>query len=228
MCNQKAIIFVAKYLDKKEVKGKSILEVGSADINGNLRSLIAHWKPEDYLGTDIEKSINVDMICKAESLANTFGENAFDIVICVDVLEHIQNWREAINNIKKVCKENGIIIISVPDKGLEYHGYPFDFWRYSTKDLEKIFSDCIVENVEQNFNNRIKKTVGSMIRVRKPKKFVERDLSEIKLYSILTEKKQKDITDEDFKTFKYKWLILRKEAKKRFFEIGKKFYYMVH
>ena len=42
------------------------------------------------------------------------GEEVFDTVICLDVLEHIENDDDAIDNLKYVLKKKGRMIITVP------------------------------------------------------------------------------------------------------------------
>ncbi|MDD4994894.1 MAG: class I SAM-dependent methyltransferase [Patescibacteria group bacterium] len=43
-----------------------------------------------------------------------FPDNFFDVVICLDVLEHVSDDNKAISELKRVVKKEGIIIIFVP------------------------------------------------------------------------------------------------------------------
>jgi 2-polyprenyl-3-methyl-5-hydroxy-6-metoxy-1,4-benzoquinol methylase len=52
--------------------------------------------------------------CVAEKMP--FKKNFFDIIVCTDVLEHVQNPLQVINEIKRVCKENGIVFVSFPNE----------------------------------------------------------------------------------------------------------------
>ncbi|MEQ8994940.1 MAG: hypothetical protein RID53_00355 [Coleofasciculus sp. B1-GNL1-01] len=56
------ILFVDKNLDKSEIRGKRIIDVGSYDFNGSIRPLIESWKPAEYIGVDnkIERFTNND------------------------------------------------------------------------------------------------------------------------------------------------------------------------
>ncbi|MBN1645142.1 class I SAM-dependent methyltransferase [Candidatus Woesearchaeota archaeon] len=45
-----------------------------------------------------------------------FKDNFFDIVICSDVLEHIPRYRLAIEELKRVTKKNGFLIITFPNE----------------------------------------------------------------------------------------------------------------
>jgi SAM-dependent methyltransferase len=44
-----------------------------------------------------------------------FQEETFDIIMCNDVLEHLENPRIALGNIKKVLKKDGILYINTPN-----------------------------------------------------------------------------------------------------------------
>lgn len=44
-----------------------------------------------------------------------FTENFFDIVICNDVIEHLENPRAALENIKRVLKTGGVLYITTPN-----------------------------------------------------------------------------------------------------------------
>ena len=133
------IAFTVNNLNRKEVEGTNVLEVGSYNVNGSIRPVIEMRNPNRYIGVDFQEGPGVDEICTAGDLVKKFGKNSFDIVISSDTLEHILDWRDAISNIKRVCKTGGILIISVPSIGFPYHSYPHDYWRFEVKDLEVIF-----------------------------------------------------------------------------------------
>ena len=177
MCSPEGIIFGALNLSEKEVKGKRIIEIGSRNVNGSVREILESYKPSEYIGVDIIRGDKVDMICRAENLVKKFGKNSFDIVISTELLEHTENWKSVISNIKNICKPNGIILITTCAIGFPYHPYPDDFWRYNNKDIQKIFSDCKIEKQETK-----RQTV--MLKARKPLGFIENDLSDYNLYSI--------------------------------------------
>lgn len=53
MCNSCCIEFGVKNLEKNEVEGKRVIEVGSLNVNGGLRSCIESLNPAKYIGVDI-------------------------------------------------------------------------------------------------------------------------------------------------------------------------------
>jgi len=184
MCHVGCIVFAVLNLDVSEVKGKRVIEIGSLDVNGSLRPIILDWQPSEYIGVDISKGKGVDVICNAENLEKMFGRESFDVVISTEMLEHVKNWRKVISNIKKICKPNGIILITTVSYGFPYHGYPYDYWRYEVSDMKNIFADCIIQKLEAS---RDVKAV--FIKAKKPNCFVEHELSNYKLYSITANKR---------------------------------------
>lgn len=181
MCNKACIDFGRASFKESDVKGKSVIEVGSLDVNGSLRPFIESFGPSGYVGVDIVPGRGVDRICKAEDLIDAFGRESFDVVICTELLEHVKDWREAIHNLKQILRPGGKLLITTRSKGFEYHGYPFDFWRYEISDMNLIFSDFEIEALTSDPGGE----PGVFLSARKPANFAERDLIGIRLYSVL-------------------------------------------
>ena len=53
-------------------------------------------------------------LAAADALALPFAGQAFDVVICSEVLEHIPNHRRAVREIVRVLKPGGTLVVSVP------------------------------------------------------------------------------------------------------------------
>jgi SAM-dependent methyltransferase len=198
ICNTECIIFAARSLTSEEIRGKRIIEIGSKDVNGGLRSILEAWGSQEYIGTDIVEGPGVDVICDGENLVARFGENSFDVVVSTEVLEHVRNWRKVISNMKRLCKPGGIVLITTRSIGFPYHSYPHDFWRFELADIREIFSDCEIRKLEKESTG-----LGVYAKVRKPEMFVERDLLPISLHSIVVNRRVEDITVDDFQNFYY-------------------------
>jgi hypothetical protein len=67
------------------------------------------------------------------------------------MLEHIENWKLAVKTIKESCKMDGLIILSTRGPGMGYHGYPFDYWRFTKQDIERIFRDYKILNLIEDW-----------------------------------------------------------------------------
>ena len=102
MCTPSCLDWGKRNLTEEEVRGKRVIEVGSYDVNGSLRSIVESLGSAEYIGADIRNGPGVDVMCPAENLAERFGKGSFDIVISTCTLEHIRDWKLAISNIKNV------------------------------------------------------------------------------------------------------------------------------
>ncbi len=176
------------------------------DVNGSVRPRIESYKPGEYIGVDIVPGRRVDVICDATKIVEKFGPDSFDIVISTELIEHIRDWRSAIHNIKAVCKPGGTILITTRSFGFQYHGYPYDFWRYEPEDMSRIFGDCVIEKIERDPDR------GVFIKAIKPERFIERDLSDYALYSIIAGKRVKrlEVWREEV------WKFLHRMSRRRF------------
>jgi SAM-dependent methyltransferase len=211
MCHASCIVFGAIHLDKEEVKGKRILEVGSHDINGSLRPIMESRGAAEYVGVDTVEGRGVDVICDAKDLVERFGKGSFDIVISTEMLEHVRDWRGTISNIKNVCKPGGTILITTRSGGFYYHPCPRDFWRYEREDMKGIFSDCEIVILEKD-----SLVPGVFIKAKKPRNFIENDLSGHELYSIITGRRVKEISDNDFNSLHFHMNEIRTRLRRAF------------
>jgi SAM-dependent methyltransferase len=143
MCNNSCIEFYQRVIKPNEVSGKKILEVGSANLNGGLRSYLENLSPIEYIGVDIQEAPGVDIVLRAEDLVKHFGENKFDFVVSTEVLEHIADWITVINNLKKIVSPNGVILLTTRSIGFPYHGFPNDYWRFEVKDMQRVFIKAV-------------------------------------------------------------------------------------
>ncbi len=198
MCHVSCIVFGVLNLREEDIKGKKVIEIGSYDVNGSLRSIIESLQPAEYMGVDILEGPCVDEVCGVEDLLERFDEESYDLVISTEVIEHVGDWQKAISNIKKVCKENGIIFLTTRSYGFPYHPTPTDYWRFEKEDMEKIFSDFEILNLDHD-----REFPGVLIKVRKPEGFREEDLSNHELYSMILDKRTDKITDKHYKNLHF-------------------------
>jgi len=50
-----------------------------------------------------------------------FGEEEFDIVLCLEVLEHLKDPRRHLRKMREVVKKDGVVLISLPNENTLYH-----------------------------------------------------------------------------------------------------------
>jgi predicted SAM-dependent methyltransferase len=153
-------------------KDRSILEVGSYNVNGSFRSFLDC--AGSYIGVDITPGPGVDQICNIHDLVSSFGENSFDMVICTEVLEHVEDVLGAINQLKMVSKD--YVVITVPSTGFPRHNYPSDFWRLTRKDFEYLFSDMVF-SIDEVIYDQSMQGIFMVAFKSKLKSFVMKDIS---------------------------------------------------
>lgn len=168
----------ASALDQ-EIRGRKIIEVGSLDVNGSPRGLITALRPEIYIGVDCCLGPCVDVVCKADDLVKTFGEESFDVLISTEMLEHVEDWRAIINQLKRVVKKEGLFILTTRSPGFPYHPYPIDKWRYTKDDFRAIFKDLEILELKDDHL-----AAGVFLKARKPKDYVEADLTGIEVHVV--------------------------------------------
>ena len=204
MCNRSCIEFAQRIINREEIQGKSVLEVGSLNINGSLRPLVEAYNPYSYIGIDILTGPGVDEICDSNEICMRFGHEKFDYIIATELIEHVRSWKITISNFKHALKSNGSILITTRSKGFPFHGYPYDYWRYEINDMESIFSDFHIEAIETDTL-----APGLLMKARKPPDFIEVNITEYHLYSIIKGKRTLRITDFDIGLFKIQYTIKR-------------------
>ena len=144
------INFVRRNLSRAEKNAASVLDVGSYDVNGSMRTEFG--SAAEYLGIDVRSGPNVDLRidlaggpvlppCEYPLLSGWKRQRPWDIVLCLNTLEHARDWRGLVNGIKSVCRPGGVILLTVPSPGYPIHEEP-DYWRFTTEDVRKMFSEC--------------------------------------------------------------------------------------
>ena len=117
---------------KKYLKGSVILDLGAgrcyysqwlSEYNPLLRIIAVDW-------IDIGEPLaqNIEYLKVDLELRLPFEDQMFDTIIAFDIIEHIENEKQLFNELKRVCKKDGLIIGSVPhddDKFLPAYNLTF-------------------------------------------------------------------------------------------------------
>jgi len=96
---------------------KTVLDVGSGDINGNNRSLFENCK---YEGNDVMLAKNVTIVSKTKDLP--FENNIFDTIISSECFEHDPEYKESFLKIYNILKPNGLFLFTCASTGRGEHG----------------------------------------------------------------------------------------------------------
>jgi len=132
-----------------DIKGKAILEVGCG--TGSLLKILQ--QNNNVYGVDISESgiqkakkenIKCELInINRDSLP--FPDNSFDICICLETIEHLENPYHCLKEIRRVLKKKGRFLISIPNpKTMHPYFYPSIFTINNLKELLSLTSFSVI------------------------------------------------------------------------------------
>lgn len=113
------------------------LKPACAQLSGRLLDLgcgnspYRSWLPHvtSYIPYDADlSSAGAEAIGLAHSLP--FADKAFDSVLCTQVLEHVEQPWQVLDDVARVLRSDGILVLSVP-QAWRIHEAPYDFYRYT-------------------------------------------------------------------------------------------------
>lgn len=100
---------------------KKILEIGCGNGIGT-QLILEFFKPSEFIATEFDerlveiakmKNQESNVIVEADNAADLrFTDNEFDAVIGLSVFHHIPNWKDCVDELHRVTKPNGLLIIN--------------------------------------------------------------------------------------------------------------------
>jgi hypothetical protein len=112
--------FVAEAIERHDrLHGpfRRVLEIGSRNVNGSVRSLFG---PCDYVGIDLDVGEGVDFQHDATTPWPDWLAD-FDAIVCTNVLEHVLSWTAIVNNAAKAMPRGGWFIVTAPGPDFPPH-----------------------------------------------------------------------------------------------------------
>lgn len=96
--------------------GGRVLEVGSLNINGTVRSF---FNADEYIGLDVGEGPGVDVVMSGHEYKS---RQKFDCTISCECFEHNPFWKETFLNMVKLCRKGGLVIFTCATTGRPEHG----------------------------------------------------------------------------------------------------------
>ena len=109
-----------------------VLDVGCGE-----KPYLPYFEPyaDDYVGVDIDNP-GADIEGSVEALPVEDG--SYDLVLCTQVLEHVDDPGQAVRELDRVTAPGGRVLAST--HGVQvYHPSPADYWRWTHAGLERMF-----------------------------------------------------------------------------------------
>ena len=98
-------------------RNRTVLDIGSLDINGNNRYLFDNCR---YYGCDIARGPNVDIVSPAHLTG--FGENSIDTAISTEAFEHDRHIDKTIEAVTRMLKPGGLFLFTCATDPRPPHG----------------------------------------------------------------------------------------------------------
>jgi SAM-dependent methyltransferase len=92
----------------------------------------------EYVGVDPVDNPHADLKGAVEDLPVEDG--SFDLVLCVQVLEHASDPATGVRELRRVTAPGGRVLASTHGV-MTYHPAPTDYWRWTHAGLAKLFTD---------------------------------------------------------------------------------------
>ena len=100
--------------------GDDVLEVGTGlgVFSEKLSRKVPSYRGIEYDPETLKKAKlrvpNPESITTGDAQALEFSDDCFDTVVCLEVLEHLPDYRKALDEIARVLKPGGILIATIP------------------------------------------------------------------------------------------------------------------
>ena len=126
---------LARWLEREgtNAAGLRVLDVGCGD-----KPYFPYFSAaSEYVGVD-PVDPHADVVGIAEELPRE--DASFDVVLCIQVLEHVDDPARAAHELHRVLKPGGRLLAATHGTYV-YHPDPADNWRWTHTGLQKLFTD---------------------------------------------------------------------------------------
>lgn len=110
-----------------------LLDVGCGD-----RRYESFFPRAEYVGFDVPANTGADLHGSIEAIP--VADASFDVVLCLQVLEHVPDPAAAVRELRRAVRPGGLVLASTHGV-YPFHPNPEDLWRWTHPGLEKLFRD---------------------------------------------------------------------------------------
>jgi SAM-dependent methyltransferase len=155
---RRSIHLLIKSLAEKFEFDGPIYEFGSLQTPGqeNRARLRKFFPNKEYVGCDLRMGPGVDRILDLHNIE--LPSESAGTVILLDVLEHVEFCKRAMEEIHRVLRPGGMVIIASV-MYFPIHNYPSDYWRFTPNGFRSLLAPFTVSIVESAGLERFPSTV---------------------------------------------------------------------
>jgi SAM-dependent methyltransferase len=128
--------FIQRTANRLAHESGTLLEVGPQD-RSEVRQCFTNFTIETFDIVDTYKPTHVGDITKCNDFIP--GET-YDCIVCMDVIEHTLNPFAAVQEMRRILKDGGFLIISAPCN-FRIHGPIPDCWRFTEHGFKVLLRD---------------------------------------------------------------------------------------
>lgn len=123
-----------------------ILDLGSGTIKPSYYEFLKIDESAEIISVDISDERKPSVKTDLEK-PFSFKDGEFNYVLCFNLMEHIYNYKNLINESYRVLQNDGKFIGAVPFLG-SVHGDPDDYFRYTESALNNIFQEAGFKDIK--------------------------------------------------------------------------------
>lgn len=97
---------------------------------------------------DLVPDYNPDIVGDITKYNSHIEDSTYDIITCLEILEHTINPFSAIEELKRICKHNGYILFSAP-LNWRIHGPIPDCWRFTEFGWKVLLKDFDIIEIDR-------------------------------------------------------------------------------
>lgn len=154
--------FIRRGLKKEVLKYSKYLSGKLMDFGCGSKPYRSFFSVEEYVGVDFEneghshQNEQIDVFYDGQKIPLASGY--FDSILCTEVFEHVFNLETVLQELNRVLKINGHILITCPFVWNE-HEIPYDYARYTRFALNSLLSNHGFEIVEYSKSGNFISTI---------------------------------------------------------------------
>lgn len=143
-CREHLNSFIKRTAEQHQKPGDVLLEIGPqerSEVKLNFTACNIHT-------LDITEDYSPDIVGDLTQYNSHIKDSTYDIVTCLEVLEHTVNPFSAIEELRRITKDNGLILFSAP-LNWRIHGPAPDCWRFTEFGWKVLLKDFNILEIDK-------------------------------------------------------------------------------